>query len=131
MPEGGAGGLDPRVVLAAERTLLAWVRTGLAMMGFGFVVARLGIFMRELAAVRHVLPDQHARISLWIGMALVVGGVAANVLAVVEHRSTMRQLERGGQIRASAVSPAPVMAVLVAVIGLLVTVYLVFASTAR
>jgi putative membrane protein len=128
MAEGGAGGLDPRVVLAAERTLLAWVRTGLAMMGFGFVVARLGIFMRELAAVRHVLPDQHARISLWIGMALVVGGVAANVLAVVEHRITMRQLERGGHIRSSAVSPAPVMAVSVAVIGLLVALYLVFAT---
>jgi uncharacterized membrane protein YidH (DUF202 family) len=32
--------LDPRVYFAAERTLLAWVRTGLAMMGFGFVVAR-------------------------------------------------------------------------------------------
>ncbi len=37
---------------AAERTLLAWVRTGLAMMGFGFVVARFGLFLRELALVR-------------------------------------------------------------------------------
>ena len=36
------GTLDPRIYFAAERTLLAWVRTGLAMMGFGFVVARFG-----------------------------------------------------------------------------------------
>ena len=43
--------LDPRIYFAAERTLLAWVRTGLAMMGFGFVVARFGLFLRELAAV--------------------------------------------------------------------------------
>ena len=42
---------DPRVYFAAERTLLAWVRTGLALMGFGFVVARFGLFLRELAAV--------------------------------------------------------------------------------
>ena len=43
---------DPRVRFAAERTFLAWIRTGLAMMGFGFVVARFGMFLRELAAAR-------------------------------------------------------------------------------
>ena len=51
--------VDPRVYFAAERTLLAWVRTGLALMGFGFVVARFGLFLRELAAVRDGSP--HAR----------------------------------------------------------------------
>jgi putative membrane protein len=43
---------DLRTYFAAEQTTLAWVRTGLAMMGFGFVVARFGLFLRELAAVR-------------------------------------------------------------------------------
>ena len=43
-------GEDPRVRFAAERTLLAWIRTGLALMGFGFVVARFGLFLREIAA---------------------------------------------------------------------------------
>ena len=41
---------DPRVFFAAERTLLAWVRTGLTIMAFGFVVARFGLFLRLLAA---------------------------------------------------------------------------------
>ena len=45
---------DPRVRFAIERTLLAWVRTGLALMGFGFVVARFGLFLREIEAVRRL-----------------------------------------------------------------------------
>src|SRR5690606_24434586 len=46
-----------RVFLAAERTLLAWIRTGLALMGFGFLVAKFGVFLREWAAVREIQPD--------------------------------------------------------------------------
>ena len=49
---------DLRIYFAAERTTLAWVRTGLAMMGFGFVVARFGLFLRELAVVRGMSPHQ-------------------------------------------------------------------------
>jgi putative membrane protein len=43
---------DPRVFFAAERTLLAWIRTGLTIMGFGFVVARFGLFLDLLDARR-------------------------------------------------------------------------------
>ncbi|HAB15828.1 MAG TPA: hypothetical protein DCE44_05190, partial [Verrucomicrobiales bacterium] len=43
---------DPRVFFAAERTLLAWIRTGLTIMGFGFVVARFGLFLRLFVAQR-------------------------------------------------------------------------------
>ena len=49
---------DPRVRFAAERTLLARMRTGLAMMGFGFVVARFGLFLREIAAGEQVAARQ-------------------------------------------------------------------------
>jgi putative membrane protein len=40
---------DPRIYMAAERTFLAWIRTGIAFMAFGFVVARFGLFLREIA----------------------------------------------------------------------------------
>jgi Domain of unknown function (DUF202) len=42
--------------LAAERTFLAWIRTGLALMGFGFVVARFGLFLQTLQISQPNLP---------------------------------------------------------------------------
>src|SRR3712207_370883 len=87
--------VDPRVRLAAERTLLAWVRTGVAMMGFGFVVARFGLFLHELAAAGHIAAPASGGLSLWIGTALVLLGVAVNVLAALQHYQFLRRLRRG------------------------------------
>src|ERR1700719_3488740 len=76
---------DPRVRFAAERTLLAWVRTGVALMGFGFVVARFGLFLRELSAGRHTETPHSTGPSLWIGTALVTLGVVMTLLAASQH----------------------------------------------
>ena len=57
--------------LAAERTLLAWIRTGLALMGFGFVVARFGLFLQQLQIIQHSSPAQSSGLSLWFGTALI------------------------------------------------------------
>lgn len=46
---------DLRDYLAAERTFLAWIRTGLALMGFGFVAARFGLFLERIQLVGHAL----------------------------------------------------------------------------
>jgi len=54
---------DPRVFFAAERTLLAWIRTGLTVMGFGFVVARFGLFLSLLAA-QHMSSERSNCISV-------------------------------------------------------------------
>jgi putative membrane protein len=118
--------LDPRVYFAAERTLLAWVRTGLAMMGFGFVVARFGLFLRELAAVPGVSPHQRSGLSLWGGTTLVVLGVAVNVTAAVKHWYTVRRLERGQPLRFSPWSLGMAVAFLLGFLGLMLATYLLF-----
>ena len=110
--------------LAAERTLLAWIRTGLALMGFGFVVARFGLFLQQLQAVAEDLL-----------------GTIVWPLAVVWHRA-----DRGGSNReficgmaactigagprsrrygaTSPAAPAIAIAVFLALVGLAMTIYL-------
>ena len=86
---------DPRVYFAAERTFLAWVRTGVALMGFGFVVARFGLFLRELQMPQQQAVPHNPRFSLWIGVSLVVIGVAVNISAVIRQGQLIEQLKRG------------------------------------
>jgi putative membrane protein len=117
---------DPRTYFAAERTLLAWVRTGLAMMGFGFVVARFGLFLRELASERGVALQQRLGISLWVGTTLVLLGVVVNLLAAVKHWTTVRRLDRGETIRFGPLSLGIVVAVFLGLLGLVIAGYLIF-----
>src|ERR1700722_1647710 len=68
---------DPRVHFAAERTFLAWIRTGLALMGFGFVVARFGLFLKEVAVGGNTPGVKSYGFSLWAGSAMVMLGGGA------------------------------------------------------
>ena len=118
---------DPRVRFAGERTLLAWIRTGLAMMGFGFVVARFGLFLRELSMVAEAAsPSRTLGVSLWIGAALVVLGVAVNLIAAWQHVQFLRRVEAGEPYRPTKWSSAVIVAVALAVIGIGMVIYLVF-----
>jgi len=115
---------DPRVRLAGERTLLAWVRTGLAMMGFGFVVARFGLFLQEIAAAGQKPVPPSTGLSLWIGTALVLLGVTVNGLAAAEHVRFLRRLDRGEAYHAPRWSLGVIVAVVLAALGVGMTVYL-------
>ena len=75
-------GNDPRVFFAAERTLLAWVRTALGLVGLGFVVARFGLF---LTLVRPDVDHPSHPWSAAVGVALAVLGAGAAAVASWQH----------------------------------------------
>jgi putative membrane protein len=119
--------IDPRVRFAAERTLLAWVRTGVSMMGFGFVVARFGLFLRELA-LQERSPVSPQRWSLVIGLGLIGLGVVVNILSGLEHAKFLARFDRGEPYRPPSWSLGVVVAVLIAGMGVAMAWYLVSSS---
>src|ERR1035438_5506864 len=108
------GERDPRVYFAAERTFLAWIRTGLGLMGVGFAVARFGLFLREMQSDETHLPVHTTGLSVWSGVALVALGVIVNVGSVFNHIAVVHKLKSGtwmpGQVSKSAVTLAMVLA---------------------
>jgi inner membrane protein YidH len=117
---------DPRVYFAAERTFLAWIRTGLALMGFGFVVARFGLFLRELSMQQSQQPGRATGPSLWLGTGLVVVGVIVNISAVVTHIREVKLLRTGAWVAGRTSGPAVALALLLSLAGIGLAAYLIW-----
>ena len=118
---------DLRVFFAAERTFLAWIRTGLALMGFGFVVARFGLFLREISAMQGG-PPPPAGLSRWFGIGLIGLGVVLTAASTATHLSTVRRLNRGEPFVGRPTWLGVAIAVLLVVVGVLMAVYLAAAA---
>ncbi len=113
---------DPRVFFAAERTLLAWVRTSLALMGMGFVVARFALFLRLLAHQQVNTPPHGPSDALGVGLIFL--GALASLTAGVQHRRFHRGLSASQRPRGYWSSFAPLFAYGVAAAGLVLAAFL-------
>jgi putative membrane protein len=82
--------------LANERTFLAWIRTSVAVVSLGFVLARFGVWLQELAMDRQPQMQVHrAGISLPIGVAMMILGGLLSVLAAWRYHVVNRDIEHG------------------------------------
>jgi putative membrane protein len=116
---------DPRVYFAAERTFLAWIRTGLALMGIGFAVSRFGLFLRQVSAGESHLPPQTTGLSLWSGVALVGLGIVVNLSATIRHFQLVHQLSSGTWIPGRVSKEAVWLALILAAVGVAMAIYLI------
>jgi putative membrane protein len=118
------GNIDLNTLMAAERTFLAWIRTGLALMGFGFVVARFGLFLRMFAARQEEADVHSTGASLGVGTALVLIGVAVNLMAAWQHARVLRRFRRGEFYHPPRWSLGIVVAVVLGLLGIVMALSL-------
>ena len=114
---------DPRVFFAAERTLLAWLRTGLTIIALGFVVSRFGLFVR-LLMMQSQGSSPASPLSAGLGVAFVVVGTLAIVVSAVQHRRFIATLSQSDLPPAYSRTPALVLSFIVAVLGVPLAAYL-------
>jgi putative membrane protein len=108
---------DSRLRLGLETTLLAWVRTGLALMGFGFVLARFGLFLQEFEKAQQHTSLRSVHTSLIFGVLLIVLGVVVNLLSAWMHRPYLVRFRTGETDLPPTWKLALVLAGLSAIVG--------------
>ncbi len=80
---------DPRVLFAAERTLMAWIRTGLTFIMFGFLIERSGLILEILSDGKNVI---NTELTFWLGLAFIVLGSFSTIYATSQFRSVLKTL---------------------------------------
>lgn len=120
---------DPRVFFAAERTLLAWVRSGITVMALGFVVAKFGLFLTLLSTSSTATNHPHLSSSLSdvFGIALVVIGVAITLGAQYNHHIYIKALPTQDVPKMAISWLGTLLTFAIALVGTLLAIYLAFA----
>ena len=110
--------------LANERTFLAWVRTSIGIMGFGFVVVKFSLFVKQIALMLGTeTPDQQKGYSGVIGIVLVAMGALISLLSLINYRKVRRQIDTDSyRTQGSFIT---IITVCIIVISALLTWYLI------
>ncbi len=109
--------------LANERTFLAWVRTGIGVIVFGFAIGRFGIALRQFSSVTGVAPHGTA-LSLWFGTASMLLGLGLIIAGLISYQRTRRAIDAGTFKPADWLMTSA--AVLTIVLGAALAIYLLY-----
>ena len=117
---------DPRVFFAAERTLLAWVRSGITVMALGFVVAKFGMILTLLSASSFTLSQLHQNNGLAnvFGIALVIIGATITLGAQLNHHLYVKTLPPEDVPKLAIKWLASLLTFSIAFVGVLLAIYL-------
>lgn len=113
VPNPGTELAKERNRAAEERTLMAWIRTALALIGFGFGIDSI------VAAIQGAIGDavNPVRLSRILGLAFVALGTFAMLYAAVDHRYQLERIQRNDLVYVSRRSPSLIVAYVLAMIG--------------
>ncbi len=111
-----------RTRLAADRTLMAWIRTSVSMISFGFTIFKFFMYLRESDILSAQLPLQGPRN---LGLGLVGLGTFLLGMAIVEYLLYQRWLSKEMNQK-FPLSTALLAAVLISVIGILALINLLY-----
>lgn len=100
-----------RTVMAADRTLMAWIRTALSMFSFGFTIYKVLESMADAGTIQNSQSPQT------VGLVLAAMGVGSILLVTIGYWLTLRDLEQAGKFRLGR--PVLLMAAFMSVIGVL------------
>lgn len=116
---------DPRVFFAAERTLLAWLRTGLTIVGLGFVISRFSLLI-QLLGMQSQPSAQHASSlsTTVLGISFVIMGSLVIATAAIQHKRFVSSLTLQQLPAAYSYTLAFAMSMFVAMLGMTLAAYL-------
>ena len=82
---------DPRVLFAAERTLMAWNRTSISMMAFGFVIERFGLFLDIVGRKELMLFQRH--FSFFVGVSFILLASLVSLYSIRQHMLILKTIK--------------------------------------
>lgn len=109
---------------ANERTFLAWVRTAIAVMAFGFLVERFDLFIRFASRAAAGASPPHSGVANTVGLLFVLMGMATMIVAAVRFFKTARQIDAEETVAGPGVRFDLALAALLVLLGSSLLLYL-------